>query len=173
MSQLLDFYRGQKADSEGRFLSKIWRWKDNELEFTHDFIQWMFPLPEPSRFNADGPILTEEDIAAFQGDPLLRANLRKSFGRFLKFLGLSATTDGPIMEGANFADRSLQVWMYPNHNWLRITRIIRSLRLLGLQTESLAFFTWLEAINKKRKFLIPADTFQYWTEAAKGLPFHA
>jgi len=173
MSRLVDFYRGEATDIEGRLLSTMWSWKDNELELTHDFIQWMFPLPEPSRFNADGPLLTAEDIAAFKGDKLLQANLRKSYERFLTFLGLSSAKNGRVVAGARFAARSFQVWMVPNHNWLRITRIIRSLRLLGLQGESLALYTWLEAAYKKRQFPIPADTFQFWTEAVKGLPFHA
>jgi hypothetical protein len=173
MSILLDFYRDQTNDSEGRLLSTLWGWKDNQLELTHDFIQWMFPLPEPSRFNFNAPLLTDEDIAGFRGDPLLRGNLRKSFERILSFLGLALSKEGRVVEAANFAARAPQVWDYANHNWLRITRILKSVRLLGLEAESQALYAWLTATYKKRRFPIPADTFQFWTEAAQGLPFHA
>ncbi|MBY0524665.1 MAG: hypothetical protein K2R98_14775 [Gemmataceae bacterium] len=172
MSRLVEFYRGHATDTEARLLAEMWGWKDNQLELTHDFIQWMFPLPEPSSFNPDAPLLTEEDIAAFKSDPLLQANVRTSFQRILTFLGLSARSGGRVMEGVNFAERSLRVWMVPNHNWHRVTRIVKSIRLLGLEGEALGLYAWLKAVYKKGRFPIPADTFQYWTEAAMGLPFH-
>jgi hypothetical protein len=81
--------------------------------------------------------------------------------------------EGRVVEAANFAARAPQVWDYANHNWLRITRILKSVRLLGLEAESLALYAWLTAAYKKRRFPIPGDTFQFWTEAAQGLPFHA
>ena len=109
MSRLLDFYRGQATDSEGRWLRDIWTWDDDELESVHDFIQWLFPLPEPSRFNPDAPLLTEADITAFRGDEQLRANLRRSFERVLTFLGLAMSEDGKVVEGPNFARRARDV----------------------------------------------------------------
>jgi hypothetical protein len=93
MSRLLDFYRGKSPDSEGRFLKDLLAWSDLDLEEVHDFIQWLFPLPEPSRFNPDAPLLTSEDIAAFNHDERLRANLAKSFERILSFLGLEGIKD--------------------------------------------------------------------------------
>jgi hypothetical protein len=68
MSRLLDFYRGQARDEDNRLLADLWAWSDADLEEVHDYIQWMFPLPEPSRFNLDAPLLTDDDIAAFRDD---------------------------------------------------------------------------------------------------------
>jgi hypothetical protein len=169
---LLDFYRGQSTDTEGRRLSDIVSWPDDELEAVHDFVQWLFPLPEPSRFNPDAPLLTTEDIAAFRADRLLRANLLLSLERFLAFLGLTQRAEGAVIEGPNFDARIADVWMYPNHNWLRITRLLRCLRLLGLEEKARSLYAWLEAQYRGRKFPIPADTFRYWTEALEGTPFH-
>src|SRR5215472_17590331 len=132
MSALVDFYRGQGSDAEGRALAEIWSWDDNELELVHDFIQWLFPLPEPSQFNAAAPLLTDGDIAAFRTDSALQSNLLKSFQRLLRFLGLAQDEAGAIVLGPNFYSRSPDVWEAPNHNWLRITRVLRSLQLLGL-----------------------------------------
>jgi hypothetical protein len=81
MARLLNFYRGQGTDTEGRLLKDIWAWGDDDLEAVHDFIQWLFPLPEPSRFNPDAPRLTEHDITAFRSEDILRANLGQSFTR--------------------------------------------------------------------------------------------
>jgi hypothetical protein len=165
MSRLLDFYRGEATDTQGRYLKEIWAWPDDELEMVHDFIQWLFPLPEPSRFNADAPLLTAEDIAAFRKDDRLRSNLRASFERILPFLGLALAVDGAVVEGPNVRGRVPDVWAGPNHNWLRITRILRSLRLLGLEAEARALYERLSALRAGGKSPIGADTFRYWTEA--------
>jgi hypothetical protein len=167
MSQLLDFYRGDATDSEGRWLRDLWTWDDNSLEAVHDFIQWLFPLPEPSQFNPDAPLLTPADIAAFRADKGLRANLRRSFELILTFLGLTRAKDGTIAEGPNFTSRAADVWTMPNHNWLRITRILRSLTLLGLESDAQALYACLHGFYQSRRFPIPEMTFRYWTAAVR------
>jgi hypothetical protein len=167
VSRLIDFYRGTGTDSEGRRLDAILAWGDGRLEAVHDFIQWLFPLPEPSRFNPDAPLLTAEDIATFRQDAELRANLRRSFERILSFLGLAETGGGEIVEGSNFANRVPDVWEQPNHNWLRITRILRSLTLLGLGDEARALYLRLADFHARRRFPIDEETFQYWSSAIR------
>ena len=170
MSRLLDFYRGEAADSEGRFLADVLAWDDDALEWAHDWVQWLFPLPEPSRFNRDAPLPTEEDMAAFRSDLFLRANLLKSFERFLAFLGLQMTADGQVVEGGNLAARIGDVWAFPNHNWMRISRVLRSLNLLGLAAEGRSLYEGLVALHRRRRFPLTLDTFQHWTEAVERLP---
>ena len=165
MSRLLDFYRGEATDSPGRFLKDVWVWDDNELEMTHDFIQWLFPMTEQSHFNPQAPRLTEEDIAAFRNDEHLQENLRHSFVRMLKFWGLALAENGEVVLGDNFGDRVPEVWAAPNHNWLRVTRILRSLTLLGLEPEAQAFFHRLEEFYHSRRFPIPTSTYSYWSGA--------
>ncbi len=134
MPRLLDFYHEVGTDCEKRFLGGVLAWDGKILEEVHDFIQWLFPIPEASQFNFKAPVLTEDDSKAFNNDSRLRDNLRKSFQRILRFLGLTLTPDGEVVKGENFAERLADVWAAPNHNWLRITRILRSLKLLGLET---------------------------------------
>ena len=43
-SRLVAFVEGSGTDSQGRRLSDIWQFDDDTIDFTHDFIQWMFPL---------------------------------------------------------------------------------------------------------------------------------
>ena len=167
MSRLVDFYRGQATDAERRYLEDIWTWDDEQLEFVHDYIQWLFPLPDASAFNPDAPILTDDDIAAFAADPKLRANLAKSFERILRFFGLTVDPTGAVVEADNFASRIADVWEAPNHNWLRITRILRSLTLLGLAPSALAFFVKLREYRQLGRFPITSDTFLYWKNAVR------
>jgi hypothetical protein len=164
MSQLIDFYRGTGRDARGRALADIWAYSDDDLESVHDFIQWLFPLREPSAFNPRAPLLTDSEIAEFRSSPELHANLIRSFGVFLAFLGL-IYKDGSVAKGPDFDSKS-EVWRYPNHNWLRITRVLTSTRLLGLEAMSRSFFEFLKDMRDGGRSGITADTFRYWEQAA-------
>ncbi len=67
--RIVPFYLGTQRDSEGRTIAEIWAWDFEKLEYIHDYIQWLFPLPERSAFNPDAPIVDDEVIQAFQTDP--------------------------------------------------------------------------------------------------------
>ena len=56
-SQLVAFFEGVGTDSRSRRLVDIWQFDDDEIEYTHDFIQWMFPLKEASGSNFRAPTL--------------------------------------------------------------------------------------------------------------------
>jgi hypothetical protein len=145
----------------------MWRWSDEELEQTHDYIQWWFPLSEPSQFNADAPLLTYDDIEAFKSDSAMRNAMRHSFVRFMAFLGLHS--DGNSVEPlAGFpARRFEQMWRRPNHNWLRITRVLKSLRLCRLNHEASCFWSAIQHLqNQGYDF---GDSFAYWKRAAEDL----
>ena len=88
---------------------------------------------------------------------------------FLPFLGL-AWVDESVGEGPNFAARVPDVWSAPNHNHLRITRILRSLMLLGKEAEAEALYARLAEMSTRRKYPIPADTVHYWTSAIERSP---
>jgi len=165
MSKLTDFYRDEAPDDEQRMLSRMWQWSDEDLEITHDFIQWMFPLAERSQHHPDAPVILPMEIAVFRADERIQENLRRSYKRILSFFGLAASDVGEVVEGPNFEERVPDVWAAPNHNWLRITRILRSSRLLGLAIEAAGLFNRLEAIYSSRRFPITAETFQYWMQA--------
>ena len=63
------------------------KFKHAELEYIHDYIQWLFPSPQPSMFNSDAPLLTQEDIILFNTDPVLREHLLEAFKKILDFYG--------------------------------------------------------------------------------------
>jgi hypothetical protein len=169
---IVSFYAGHAVDDRGRWLRQIWLWPDEKLERVHDYIQWLFPLTEPSGFNPEAPILDEETICEFRADPALRANLRVSFERMLVFYGLELIEDSPprVVPSKSFRERSSN-WLTPsNHNHLRITRILKSLQLLGLEEEAAALFRCLEGLYGKESVTprprISEETFSYWRSAA-------
>ena len=97
-SALVAFYRGDGRDHRGRLLSDIHEFDLHELEFTHDYIQWLFPLPEPSGVNESAPLLSKEDIAAFAGDASLRKALLQSLELMLQFYGVDLVGRGENVE---------------------------------------------------------------------------
>ena len=72
---------------------------------------------------------------------------------------------------ANWRTASKNWAGYMDHNHLRITRIIRCLRVLGLQRESKAFFAALKRVAEDAKIRISNRSVEYWTRAAE-LPLH-
>jgi len=167
-SRLLEFYRGHGRDHRGRLLSHILGFGHNELEFHHDYIQWLFPLPEPSSANASAPILTLDDIAAFTSEPALGKALLNSFDLMLDFYGLERDGHGgdwKVRRASNFDERTRQWLMSGNHNFLRISRMLRSLSLLGLGSYARAFLECLETIYVENPTAVGTTTIGYWRRA--------
>jgi len=174
-SRIIGFYSGTEPDHRGRYLHEIQAWPYDQLEAVHDYIQWLFPLPEPSGFNVAAPVLNLESIQEFRTRPDLQEKLRVSFLRMINFYGLEARSGEQITvtRAPNFAAKAT-VWLSPgNHNHLRITRILRCLSLLGLEAEANAFFDCLsESYEDEQKKPMPAisdETMLYWREAASHL----
>ena len=162
---IIAFYSGKDPDDQGRSLAELQRWPDDALEAYHDFIQWMFPLREPSGVNPGAPTLDDATIAEFRARPELQANLRVSFVRMLRFYGFELKNDPvQVVLGADFEENSSN-WLSPwNHNYLRITRILKSLGLLGLEPEAHAFLACLTDVFHAQSghSAISTETFRYW-----------
>jgi hypothetical protein len=163
---LVGFYRGGALDDRGRTLVEILAWDDERLEDVHDFIQWLFPLPERSGANPQAPVLDRETIETFHATPAMQKLLRRAFERMLRFYGLR--WNGNSVERAeNFRERT-QSWLWPgNHNHLRLTRILRSTLLLGLESESKALFQALNGIYREFPERISSRTHAFWSDASR------
>jgi hypothetical protein len=163
------FYSGA-TDHRGRTLSEILAWDDDALEQEHDFIQWLFPLADRSGANPDAPVLTSDEIQRFQQSPEAQGRILSALRRMLSFYGLTMQEGADqirVIRSAGFAKRK-QNWITPfNHNYLRVTRILKSLRLLGLPGHASAFFECLAAIYAENRPAIGEKTFDFWKNAAR------
>ena len=150
-SRLVAFYRGE-PDDRGRRLEDILLWDHARLEFVHDYIQWLFPLTEPSMAQPSSPVLSADDVRLIRTDAALRQRMRDALAVMLEFYGIDP--QGP------------RDWIeLGNHNHLRLTRILRSLRIAGLEPEARRLFAVLEEIYRRHPADVGTTTFRYWQEA--------
>lgn len=158
MSKITTFYQLAGTDSEGRTLEELWQMSDEELMHQHDVIQWLFPLGEESRFNPDALLLTAIDIKIFQKSDEMRSHLATSFHRFMKVVGV-VYEEGELRHISDLT----YVWLTPNHNWLRFTRIIRSLMILGQPELARMFLRFCEETVAN----VPEakESLEYWRAA--------
>ena len=146
-SPILDYYRGEGTDQSNRTLRDVWNFSFQKLEQVHDYIQWLFPTSQRSVFNDNAPVLTLFDKMEFSNIFVYRKHLNRSLDVMLKFYGLERHhTNGRIVVHRNpvtFRERS-EVWLHPrNHNFFRLSRILRSLRELDMKENAEALYRCL------------------------------
>jgi hypothetical protein len=85
--------------------------------------------------------------------------------RILHFYGLRLEASG-VIEKTDEWDRRSQNWAFrQNHNDLRITRILRSLCLLGHRMHAEALLAALEVIIKEERDQSSQVPLRFWREA--------
>lgn len=159
---IINFYNGDVTD-RGFTIEEVWQRDNRELENRHDFIQWIFPL-KIKGVNPTAPTTNDGVIAAFRTNRDLQDKMRRSLRTMLRFYGFTEDFE----KTDSFEQRSAQ-WMNPgNHNYRRITRILRSLMLHGLSEEGKGFFEILTEVYEETPGRIGESTFQYWKSAANS-----
>lgn len=83
---------------------------DEALEYRHNWVQYAFPLPDPSNYNPNAPTISKAEFHLVSDQDALL--LGKFAVRFCEFIL-----------------RNSRVWTPGNHNHLRITRAIKCLML--------------------------------------------
>ena len=171
------FYLGTATDHLGRSLDEILRKDDRWLERTHDYIQWLFPLYVGSQFNPNAPLLTDEVRTAFldaenPDHTVLQKNFGAAIQRMLVFYGyfngpLNPDQVEPTGEWRNKADK----WLSDgNHNYMRITRMLRCMTLLGRRGLAVSFRDALLDAAAVHPKAISQRTIGFWDEAVTHVP---
>lgn len=145
-----NFLTNIEPDYKNRFLNDIWNFTDEDIEHTHDFIQLLFPLNEQSESVFHGYYLnTKSSIINIKSNDLAKSNIVTSSKWFLSFL-----------------ERNTHWRRRYDHNYLRITRIIKSLRLLVSDEEANKFYeSFIELIDESLRSKINLTTLSYWENA--------
>jgi len=152
--RLLLFLSGDGTDHNGRTYDDMLAWTDTQIEQAHDSIQWMFPLHEVSGHFDGAPVVTEDDIEDALGDPSILQNLEASTKRMEQFFAIGEW-DNQMLQGLWCRNR--------NHNLLRVTRIIRCLRLFGLDDIAKRFYD--EVVYAAKRHGVSDTTLVFWRRA--------
>ncbi|KAK5105650.1 hypothetical protein LTR62_002634 [Meristemomyces frigidus] len=156
-------------------LDRVLKYSDTKLERQHDFIQHLFPTPEPSGFNAAATTLTRSVMDDFRTRKDLRDNLQRAFVRIMDFWGFTVTLnqdsatseDFDITPSRDFEQKARQTWLqYHNHNQLRINRMIRSLRILGLERHAGCAAAMFLGADHQMQSIVNDASLQIWLNSA-------
>lgn len=143
------YLTGTGCDFRGRFAADVLGFSNDQLEVIHDYIQWLFPLPSRSAAQPNAPVLTNAEIEAISADARASDTLLKASERMLQFY------------------RETNAWLtWHDHNHLRITRIINSLRLLIGPHVARQFHEAILALHDEAGNPINHQSLRYWAEAA-------
>lgn len=120
---------------DGIYIEEIltkWRGDYEKLEHNHTYIQWLFPLREQG-LNFYAQELTQDEIKEFQSTREAKRRFLLAYTIMLDFFGLKLLDkNGNVARASNWQDR-FQHLNESQHNYLRITRILKSLGELGFE----------------------------------------
>jgi hypothetical protein len=172
MNNLIAFYNGDMVHPDGYTMDEILAMDDYWLEVKHNYIQWLFPLKQPSGAVPGSPIITDREVELFRANSELKRKLKLSFLRMLKFYGFTLPFDSDnhpfVIKAPNFDTRK-SGWLTPqNHNFRRISRILESLTLLGLPEVASMFFAALRELYQDDSSVIGWTTYNYWEQAVES-----
>lgn len=124
---LVPFLQGKANDHRGRSHIDILAFSNKELEYWHDYIQWIFPLTEKSSGMPRAPFLEDNEVfKLLKTDQVVLGNLRAAIARLKRF----------------YTEVDFWICEY-DHNHRRITRILKSAVLFGLSQEAEDFYNFI------------------------------
>jgi len=142
------FLLNKSTDHKVRLLEDIYKFSDNEIEGTHDFIQIVFPLAEPSYWSSNKYFIkTQNEIDNLSRSKNVKNSILKSASWYIAFL------------------KKNKYWKHRNnHNLKRITRMIKSVRLIVGDTDADTVKKEIICIENIET-LVGQKSFQYWETA--------
>ncbi len=145
---IIQFLSGKGLDHKGRMISQVRSFPDWQLERDHDVIQWLFPSDIHSKFFDKAPVLTDADIETIKESVVIQDNLKLSLERMISFYEKN------------------DYWItQKNHNFLRITRILRCLWISNRIHDYVCLSKVLDDIYIDYSEIIGEETFLYWKNA--------
>ena len=142
------FLLNKAPDHKGRMLSDIYKFSDNEIEATHDFIQIIFPLAEPSFWSSNKYFIeTQLEIDSLSSNKNVKEAILQSASWYISFL-----------------NRNNHWKSINNHNLKRITRMIKSVRLIVGDKEADDIKKEITSIQNIDK-LVGQNSIKYWKNA--------
>ncbi|XP_039202638.1 opioid growth factor receptor-like protein 1 isoform X1 [Crotalus tigris] len=133
----LRFYKNKiPFKPDGVYIEEVlnkWKGDYEKLEHNHTYIQWLFPLREQG-LNFYAKELTTCEIEEFKKTKEAIRRFLLAYKMMLEFFGIKLIDKtGNVVRAANWQER-FQHLNESQHNYLRITRILKSLGELGYES---------------------------------------
>ncbi|XP_046298958.1 opioid growth factor receptor-like protein 1 isoform X2 [Marmota monax] len=133
----LRFYKNKiPFKPDGVYIEEVlnkWKGDYEKLEHNHTYIQWLFPLREQG-LNFYAKELTTYEIEEFKKTKEAIRRFLLAYKMMLEFFGIKLIDkNGNVARAVNWQER-FQHLNESQHNYLRITRILKSLGELGYES---------------------------------------
>jgi len=158
----INFFQNEISNIDGLKYEDILKYDNKKLEDKHNYIQYLFPLPVKSKYNPNAPVIDQIFINEAINNMEIRKNIIKSFLRMLNFYGYNYT-----VKPFNIIDKGEpKQWLSRNnHNYLRITRILKFLMLVKMDLLAYKFVEQLCKLKDTGK--IDEESFNFWITTIK------
>jgi len=164
---LTSYFISNGPDDKGRLLLQVVRQSDEWLESTHDYIQWLFPLAEKSGANPTAPLIDVNLVSLFQFNTTGQQNYLLGLDRMLSFYGLERH-EKTITKGENWNYRKEFWFVTPTHNDLRITRMLKSMSILGFGEYAHGLLDELLQLSNEPDCGFSSNAIGFWKSAAQA-----
>jgi hypothetical protein len=144
----VEFYNNRlRAEPDHVFIDEMLQWKGDyyELEKTHGYIQWLFPIPEQGVNPLASPLRPME-AEAIRSNPEAMKRYLQAYDLMLDFYGMRVKD---VQTGEVESDPTAGPDRFENlrsnfHNFLRITRILTSLGEMGMENYKVNWLRYLK-----------------------------
>jgi len=169
----LAFYKNlMKSQPNGDYIDRIhtdWHGNHRLLESHHGYIQWIFPIREAG-MNYSAQELQQHEAKEIQSDPACKARVLKSYQMMLDFYGIKMpdSESGGLERASNWKERFTHL-NRSYHNYLRITRILKSLGELGFEHLKSPFleFMLVESLDKRTLDNCADSCLNFWVQTVR------
>jgi len=160
----IQFYLSNGKDTFGRTFQDMLDMTNEQLEDSHDVVQFLFPLNEKSSHLDSAPVVSLDEFAQLRCSAG-HNRFQQALLRFMAFYRM-AFKDGKLVPGVNF-EKYAHGWITPkNHNFKRITRIIRCAVLLNLPKAAEKISTgFIALVDHPLGKSIGSETIAFWQDA--------
>lgn len=159
----LSFYQNKFVPSGIESIERIFSWNDSKLEDCHCYIQWLFPMhDEVSSFNHNCKCITVEESKAIRENIVTSLRALCSLELMLHFMGFEIEPRDWTIKLRNI-DR-IHFINSSRHNFLRITRMLKSMNFIGLGCFRQSFLNALRKQITNRNLINAFDSYNnYWS----------
>lgn len=158
---LIHFFRNELPDNKGRYHRDILQLNHEQIEYYHDFIQWILPTIDESQFHPEAPTIDEHFKEQLQHDDLAKSNYCKTCQLYLNYIGFHCD------KGVIQCQITGRLYELPFHNQLRITRMLNSLNQVGNNQCSTNLYHAIMSEIKPDSDKINNNTLDYWAKTQR------